>query len=101
LTGTLEALNSGRVWELVYAAGVDFDGCECPMCAGVFPAGVETCRYCGSSLVFVSNIRNRLRQLAAERGVAIEVVNGDGFELLSEYGGIGAFLKTTAKRGLN
>jgi hypothetical protein len=71
------------------------------MCAGVFPAGVETCRYCGSSLVFVSNMRNRVRQRAAERGVAIVAINGDGFELLSEYGGIGAFLKTTAKRGLN
>jgi hypothetical protein len=97
LAGTLEALNCGRAWELVYSAGADFSGNECPMCAALFPVDLETCRYCGSSLVFVPNMRNRVRQLAGERGINLEVVSGDGFELLTEHGGIGAYLRAARR----
>jgi uncharacterized protein (DUF2267 family) len=99
LAATLEALNCGRAWELVYSAGADFSGNECPMCAALFPADVEICRYCGSSLVFVPILRNRVRQLAGERGINVEVVNGEGFEVLTEHGGIGAYLKTSRQAG--
>jgi uncharacterized protein (DUF2267 family) len=97
LAGTLEALNCGRAWELVYSAGADFSGNECPMCAALFPADVEECRYCGSSLIFVPNMRNRVRQLAGERGINVEVASGEGHELLLEHGGIGAYLKTVRR----
>jgi uncharacterized protein (DUF2267 family) len=97
LAGTLEALNCGRAWELVYSAGADFSGNECPMCAALFAADVEECRYCGSSLVFVPNMRNRVRQLAGERGINVEVVSGEGYELLLDHGGIGAYLKTVRR----
>jgi uncharacterized protein (DUF2267 family) len=97
LAGTLEALNCGRAWELVYSAGADFSGNECPMCAALFQVDVETCRYCGSSLVFIPNMRNRVRELAGNRGINVEVVSGDGLELLTQHGGIGAYLKTSRR----
>jgi uncharacterized protein (DUF2267 family) len=97
LPGTLEALNCGRAWELVYSAGAEFSGNECPMCAALFPAGVEVCRYCGSSLVFVPNMRNRVRQIAGERGIKVEVISGEGVETLTDHGGIAAYLKTTRR----
>jgi uncharacterized protein (DUF2267 family) len=97
LAGTLEALNCGRAWELVFSAESDFSGNECPMCAALFPADVEMCRYCGSSLVFVPNMRNRVRQFAGERGINVEEIRGKGVELLSHHGGIGAYLKTVRR----
>jgi uncharacterized protein (DUF2267 family) len=95
LSGTLHAMNCGRVWELIYAAGERFTGCECPVCAGLFATGSETCRYCGSSLNFVGNLTNRIRERAAELGIKLEVIRANGFNVLSDAGGIGAFLKTT------
>jgi uncharacterized protein (DUF2267 family) len=95
LPKTLRALNRGRVWEVMYAAGQTFSGCECPRCAGLFPTGSDTCEYCGSDLVFVGNLNERIRERAAEQGVTIERVNGEGFNVLADAGGIGAFLKTT------
>jgi uncharacterized protein (DUF2267 family) len=102
LPATLRALNCGRAWELMYAAGETFSGCECPRCAGLFPVGIDTCEYCGSELVFVPNLTERIRQRSTERGVKIERIDGKGFNVLADAGGIGAFLKTTraAKLGL-
>ena len=102
LPATLHAFNCGRVWEIMYAAGETFGGCECPRCAGLFPAGDDTCRYCGSPVHAVANLTSRIRERAAERGVKIERVSGEGFNVLADAGGIGAFLKTTraAKLGL-
>jgi hypothetical protein len=100
LAGTLEALNCGRAWELVYSAGAEFSGNECPMCAALFPADVEACRFCGSSLIFVPNLRNRVRHHAEERGINVEEIAGKDLERLMEHGGIGAYLKTTRRARL-
>jgi uncharacterized protein (DUF2267 family) len=102
LSGTLQALNSGRTWELIYVAGTPLSGCECPRCAGLFPAGSETCRYCGSAVRFVRNMTRRIRERAGELGIKVEVVRSRGLNVLSDAGGIGVFLKTTraAKLGL-
>lgn len=102
LPQTMEAFNRGRVWELVYTAGTRFSGYECPRCAGLFPAGIRICSYCGSPLEFVRNMVSRIRQRATERGIKVEVLSGEASEPLSKAGGIGAFLKTTrsAKLGL-
>ena len=39
LEQTLQAFNCGRVWEIMYADGEAFCGCECPRCAGLFATG--------------------------------------------------------------
>ena len=102
LAQTLQALNCGRVWEIMYADGQTFSGCECPRCAGLFPIGETTCQYCESALVFFSDLTVRIRERCAERGVQFERVCAKAASALSDVGGIGAFLKTTraAKLGL-
>jgi uncharacterized protein (DUF2267 family) len=102
LTRTLQAFNCGRVWEIMYADREIFSGCECPRCAGLFPGGDSSCPYCGSALVFVGDLTDRIRARASERGVRLECVTGKSADPLIDAGGIGAFLKTTraAKLGL-
>jgi uncharacterized protein (DUF2267 family) len=103
LAATLQALNVDRAWEIMYSAGETFSGCECPRCAALFPVGNDKCQYCGSDLVFMPNLTQRIRERAAERGIRIERVSGKGFNLLADAGGIGAFIKTTraSKMGLD
>jgi len=102
LEQTLEALNCGWAWQIMCTAGETFSGCECPQCAGLFPVGCNSCKYCGSSLVFLTDLTERIRLRAAERGVKLECVSGKSANALDEVGGIGGFLKTTraAKVGL-
>jgi uncharacterized protein (DUF2267 family) len=102
LEPTLQAFNCGRVWEIMYVQGEAFSGFECPRCAGLFPTGDNSCKYCGSSLVFLTDLTDRIRERAAERGVKLECVTGKWANALSDAGGIGAFLKMTraAKLGL-
>jgi uncharacterized protein (DUF2267 family) len=102
LAQTLQALNSGRVWEIMYCEDETFSGCECPRCAGLFPTSYNSCQYCGSSLVFLADLTDCIRARAAERGVKLEYVTGKSGNALADVGGIGAFLKTTraAKFGL-
>jgi uncharacterized protein (DUF2267 family) len=102
LAQTLQAFNCGRVWEIMYVDGETFSGCECPRCAGLFPAGNNCCQYCGSALVLLSDLTGRIRERAAERGVKLECLSGKSANGLAAVGGIGAFLKTTraAKLGL-
>jgi uncharacterized protein (DUF2267 family) len=103
LHATLQSLNLGRAWEIMYSAGETFAGCECARCAALFPLGHDKCQFCGSDLMFVPNLRERIRERAAERGIKIERVSGAGFNVLTDAGGIGAFLKTTraSKLGLD
>jgi uncharacterized protein (DUF2267 family) len=102
LAPTLQAFNCGRVWEIMYVDGKAFCGCECPRCAGLFPVGDNPCQYCGSALVFLTDLTDRIRERAAERGVKLECISGKAANALADVGGIGAFLKTTraAKLGL-
>jgi hypothetical protein len=50
----------------------------------------------------LTDLTESIRQRAAERGVKLERVNGTAAHVLTDAGGIGAFLKTTraAKLGL-
>jgi uncharacterized protein (DUF2267 family) len=102
LAQTLQALNCGRVWEIIHADSEAFFGCECPRCAGLFPPGNGSCQYCGAALVFLADLSDRIRERAAERGVKLERVRGKRANALIAAGGIGAFLKTTraARLGL-
>jgi uncharacterized protein (DUF2267 family) len=102
LAQTLQALNCGRVWEIIYAYNETFCGYECPRCAGLFPIGADSCQYCGAGLVFHADLSDGIRERAAARGVKLERVRGKSANALIAAGGIGAFLKTTraAKLGL-
>jgi peptide subunit release factor 1 (eRF1) len=94
LSRTLNAVNQGRVWQLLYSEELHYPGFECPKCAALFSVERESCLYCGAELQSATDIVERLIEHALRKGASIEVVKGEAAESLIKAGGIGAFLKT-------
>jgi hypothetical protein len=95
---TLKAVNSGRVWELVYCGGFSRPGFECSKCSALFSGETASCPYCNSVVQPVTNIVERAVEHVLRKRAKIEVVTGDAAAALDAAGGIGAFLKTRAGR---
>jgi peptide subunit release factor 1 (eRF1) len=93
LRHTLKALNSDRVWELVYSHNLRAAGFECSKCAALFSAGKAACQYCGGAIQAVSDIVERAVEHALRNGAKIEPITGQASASLDNSGGIGAFLK--------
>jgi hypothetical protein len=91
---TLRAINSGRVWEVVYCRGLVSPGFECPKCSALFSAKPSRCLYCSSRIQPVTNIIERAVEHALRKQAKIEAVTGDADAALRTAGGIGAFLRT-------
>jgi peptide chain release factor subunit 1 len=91
---TLKAVNSDRVWELVYSNDFHAPGFECSKCAALFSVNRASCQYCGGTLQRVDNIVERVLEHALRSGAKVDVVTGDASASLDTSGGIGAFLKT-------
>jgi peptide subunit release factor 1 (eRF1) len=94
LDRTLKAINSGRVWELIYAGGFVSPGYECSQCSALFSVRATRCPYCGARPAAVADVVERAVEHALRRQAKIEVVTADGSERLNQAGSIGAFLKT-------
>ena len=90
---TLEFLNEGTVSNLVYMEGLQSAGYECPKCAALFSQDRERCNYCGSALLVVDNLSERLLERAADSGARIHVLPSQHAMDLANIGGVGAFLK--------
>lgn len=96
LNGTLKAINSDRVWELIYAGGILAGGSECPKCSALFATRATRCIHCGSRRVEpVEDVIERAVERALRKQARIEVVTADAAKALKSVGGIGAFLKTS------
>jgi len=91
---TLKAINSGRVWELIYAGGFLSPGYECSKCAALFSARPTRCPYCASRIQAVRDVVERAVEHALRKQAKVEVVTADASATLKAAGGIGAFLKT-------
>ena len=91
---TLKAVNSDRVWELIYSGGFLSPGYECPKCSALFSARPTRCSYCSSRLLPVGDVVERAVEHALRKHAKIEVVTGEASATLKTAGGIGAFLKT-------
>jgi peptide chain release factor subunit 1 len=91
LARTLNAVNHGRVWQLVYSAGFRPPGFECTKCAALVTLGRSECAYCGGRLQAVHDVVERAVEHALRSGARIEVVKGEGSAALK--GGIAAFLR--------
>jgi hypothetical protein len=94
LARALKAVNSNRVWELIYAAGFQSPGSECPKCSALFPARPTRCSLCGTRPEAVDDVVERAVEHALRHQAKIEVVTAQGAAALKSAGGIGAFLKT-------
>lgn len=97
---TLDLLNRGHIWQLIYAEGLRGHALQCRQCAAIFSEGCEYCLYCGSSLEAVGNLLDCIRRHSIARGVRVRKLNRNAAAVLSAAGGIGAFVKT-AKAGTN
>ena len=93
---TLKAVNSDRVWELIYSEGLSSPGFECVKCAALFSMKRRSCTYCGASVHPVGDVVERAVDHALRKGAKIEVVTGEACASLNTVGGIGAFLKARA-----
>jgi peptide subunit release factor 1 (eRF1) len=94
---TLQAINSGRVWELIYSAGSQAPGFECSECSALFSLETSSCGFCNADVQPVSNVIERAVERALRGDAKVEVVTGEASAALDSAGGIGAFLKTRTK----
>ena len=93
LSHTLNAVNQGRVWQLIYADGLASPGFECRECARLTTVQRRTCHYCGGKIQPVKDVIERAVEHGLRQGARIEVVKGNASATLKLSGGIGAFLK--------
>jgi peptide chain release factor subunit 1 len=93
---TLKAVNSDRVWELIYSEGLSSPGFECLKCAALFSVKRKSCLYCGGSVHSVGDVVERAVDHVLRKGAKIEVVTGEARLPLNTVGGIAAFLKARA-----
>jgi peptide subunit release factor 1 (eRF1) len=93
---TLKAVNSDRVWELIYSEGLTAPGFECVKCAALFSHEKTSCPYCDGVVHPVSDVVERAVEHALRKGAKIEVVTGEAASSLYNVGGIAAFLKPRA-----
>jgi uncharacterized protein (DUF2267 family) len=103
LASTLQPLNEGRVWRILYDPKVPLHGYVCTICASMFAADRESCSYCGSSLFEVEEMAKHIVEFAVAHGIQVDAVKGNESKMLTHSaGGIGAFLKTSraSKAGL-
>jgi len=92
IEATLEALNQGRVWELLYADGFSESGYECPYCSTLFSEEQTTCSYCGNALQ-PTNLLEKATEHTLNLSGKVEFVKGKAREQLQQDQGIGAFLR--------
>jgi peptide subunit release factor 1 (eRF1) len=97
LEPALQAVNSGRVWELIYAAGFAAPGFECLECSALFLTQAAECVFCGAGVQPVPDIVGHAVEHAIRRRARVEVVTGAAAAALASGGGIAAFLKTRSK----
>jgi peptide subunit release factor 1 (eRF1) len=90
---TLRAVNSDRVWELVYCEDFRAPGFECEKCGGLFSIEKTSCQYCGGKLQAINDVVERAVEHTLRNEAKVDVVTGEAGASLAMSGGIAAFLK--------
>jgi hypothetical protein len=98
LGATLDLLNQGRIWQLVYAEGLRGRALECRQCSTIFSEGHQHCVNCGSPLEAVGNVADLIYKHSIARGARVRKLSAEAAAALSDAGGIGGFVRT-AKAG--
>jgi peptide chain release factor subunit 1 len=93
LDATLLALQEGRVWRLIYVAGLQKTGEQCQHCHAFCTDNCQICPYCGGSLSPVKDLIHALEQRVVESGGKVEPVQGEAARKLASVGSIGAQLR--------
>jgi peptide subunit release factor 1 (eRF1) len=90
---TLKAVNSDRVWDLVYCQDFRAPGFECERCGGLFSIEKTSCQYCGGKLQAIDDVVERAVEQALRNGAKVDVVSGEAAASLADSGSIAAFLR--------
>jgi peptide subunit release factor 1 (eRF1) len=90
---TLKAINSDRVWDLVYCQDFRAPGFECERCSGLFSIEKTSCQYCGGKLQAIDDVVERAVEQALRNGAKVDVVSGEAAASLADSGSIAAFLR--------
>jgi hypothetical protein len=93
LPATLEALNAGRIWTLIYSENWSTDGKECDLCNQLHGPGVDECPKCKTATRPAGDLLNRMLTRALNFDASIEEVRGEAASQLDRVGGVGAFLR--------
>jgi len=92
LSATLEAINEGRVWKLVYLQGIALDGGVCDNCNMLFDPADERCPVCGSKVALEQHMVDRMARAVLERGGHVEMVDGPAAEALRSVAEVAALM---------
>jgi hypothetical protein len=95
---TLDLLNKGRIWQLVYAEGFHGRALECRQCAAIFSESHEHCVYCGSPLEALGDLADLIHKHSIARGARVRKISTDAGAALSAEGGIGGFVRAPNAR---
>ena len=92
LGATLDSINEGRVWKLVYLHGLALEGGVCVACDMLFGPADERCPACGGALEREPHFVDRMARSVLERGGHVEMVDGPAAEAFRQVAEVGAVL---------
>lgn len=87
------ALNERVARRLVVADHLSVAGAACPNC-GMLADHVARCTACGTEMQVVTDLRERVTEVALAQGADVEFVAGAAAEQLQAHGGMGAWVYT-------
>jgi len=92
LGATLDAVNHGRVWKLVYLQGLKLEGGSCADCNVLTDPADERCPLCGKPVEQETHLVDRMARAVLERGGHVEVVDGPAAEALRQVSEVAAIM---------
>ncbi len=92
LPATLDAVNRGRVWKLVYLQGLNLEGGYCGSCQALLDPADTRCPLCGQPVEPEPHLVDRMSRVVLERGGHVEMVDGPAAEALRQVGEVAALL---------
>jgi peptide chain release factor subunit 1 len=92
LAATVEAINEGRVWKLVYLQGAAIEGGACNACGMLFDPADERCAVCSKPVEREPHLVDRMARAVLERGGHVEAVSGPAAEALRQVAEVAAIL---------
>jgi peptide chain release factor subunit 1 len=89
---TLDAINQGRVWKLVYLQGLQVEGGRCPQCNVLLDPAETICPLCQHEVEPEEHMVDRMARAVLERGGHVEMVDGPAAEALRQVAEVAAIL---------
>jgi peptide chain release factor subunit 1 len=92
LSHTLEAINEGRVWKLVYLQGITLEGGVCDHCNMLYDPADEHCPVCSKKIDREPHLIDRMARCVLEKGGHVETIDGPAAEALKQVAEVAAVL---------